>query len=86
MRTTVSILAGISILVVGFFGLQAQATNVKDAAVANGTNASAEAYNMTSGIFEGIGQAASPGIVWFGIAAIVLVGLGFLVVAGNSGR
>jgi len=81
-----AILGGISILVVGFFGLQEASIQTKDAAVTNGTNATQSAYNTTTGIIDGIGQAFAPGIVWFGIAAIILVALGFLVVAGKSGR
>jgi hypothetical protein len=86
MRATVGILGGISVLFVGFYGLQEQASQTQDAAVTNGTNASASAYNTTSAVFDGLGQAAGPGIVWMGVAAVILVALGFLVVAGNSGR
>jgi hypothetical protein len=86
MRATVGILGGISVLFVGFYGLQEQASQTQDAAVTNGTNASASAYNTTTEVFGGLGQAAGPGVVWMGIAAVILIALGFLVVAGNSGR
>lgn len=86
MRSTVAILGGISVLFVGFYGLSESAQQTKDVAVTNGTNATSSAYNATTGVFGGIGEAASGGIVWMGIAAIILVALGYLVVAGNSGR
>jgi len=86
MRSTVSILGGITVLFVGFYGLSEAASQSREHAVINGTNASASAYNSTTEVFGGIGQAASGGIVWMGIAAIILVALGFLVAAGNSGR
>lgn len=85
MRTVVSILGGISILFVGFFALAEAASQSKEAAVTNGTNASEAAWNMSTDVFGGLGQAAGPGIVWMGIAAIILVFLGFLVYAGQSG-
>jgi hypothetical protein len=73
-------------LVVGVFALSEQAQQVKDTAVTNGTNATESAYNTTTTVFEGVTQAAGPGIVWMGVAAVVLVALGFLVYAGSSGR
>lgn len=85
MRTVISILGGISMLVVGFFALSEMSTNVQETAL-NGTNGTQDAFNATNGVFEGIGQAAGPGVVWMGIAAVILVFLGFLVYAGRSGR
>lgn len=86
MRTSIAALGGIVILFVGFFGLSQQAQQVKDVAVTNGTNATSSSFNMTTNIFSGAGQAASGAVVWAGVAAVVLVALGYLVVAGNSGR
>lgn len=86
MRSLTAVLGGIVFVVIGFFGISTVASNTKDAAVQNGTNSTANAWNATTGVFDGIGQAAGPAIVWGGIAAIVLVALGFLVYAGQSGR
>lgn len=86
MRTSVAALGGIVVLFVGFFGLQEAASQSKDAAVTNGTNSTSAAWNTSTEVFGGIGQAMGPGVVWMGIAAVILVALGFLVVAGNSGR
>lgn len=86
MRVSVAILGGISILFVGFMAIAESASQSEDAAVTNGTNASEAAWNMADGVFGGLGQAAGPGIVWMGIAAIIIVCLGFLVYAGSSGR
>lgn len=86
MRASVGILGGISMLFVGFYGLSEMASQTEDPAVTNGTNATGSAFNTTSEVLGGIGQAASPAIVWMGVAAFILVALGFLVAAGNSGR
>jgi len=86
MRASIGILGGISILFIGFYGLSEQASQTRDAAVANGTNSSASAFNSTSAVFDGLGQAFAPGLVWMGVAAVILIALGFLLAAGNSGR
>jgi len=86
MRSLMAVLGGIVFLVIGVFSISTIANSTRDVAVQNGTNESAEAYNATTGVFEGITQTAGPAIVWGGIAAIVLVALGFLVYAGQSGR
>ena len=86
MRSSIGILGGISILFVGFYGLSEQAQQTEDVAVANGTNSTASAFNSTTEVFGGIGQAFGPGVVWMGIAAVILIVLGFLLAAGNSGR
>ena len=85
MRTIIGAMGGIVFLVVGFFSLQSLATSTQEQAL-NASNQSAEAYNVSTDVFGGIGQAAGPGIVWFGIAAVILVALGFLVYSGSSGR
>jgi len=72
-------------LFVGFIALSNAAQDVEPTAL-NGTNASATAYNTTEGIINGLGQAMSPAVVFGGVGAFVVVVLGYLVVAGNSGR
>lgn len=86
MRASIGILGGISILFIGFYGLSEQASQTKDVAVTNGTNSTASAFNSTTEVFGGLGQAFAPGLVWMGVAALILVALGFLLAAGNSGR
>jgi hypothetical protein len=86
MRSIIGILGGIVTLFVGYLGLSEAAQQSQDAAVTNGTNASASAYNATNAVVDGIGQAASPAVVWMGIGAIILVALAVLVTAGSSGR
>lgn len=86
MRTSVASLGAIVMLLVGFIGLGELASDTESVAVTNGTNATADSFNMTTEVFGGLGQAASGGIVWMGVAAVILVALGFLVLAGSSGR
>lgn len=86
MRASVGILGGITMLFVGFYGLSEASSQTRDVAVTNGTNASASAFNTTNEVIGGLGQVASPAVVWMGVAAFILVVLGFLVAAGNSGR
>lgn len=84
MRTSVATLGGIVVLFVGFFAIAEAADNSKDVAY-NGSNGSAAAYNMSEGVFHGIGTAAGPGVVWMGVAAFILVVCGFLVIASRNG-
>lgn len=86
MRSLMAVLGGIVFLVIGVFSISTIANSTKDVAIQNGTNESAEAYNATTGVLEGLTQTAGPAIVWMGVAAVVLVALGFLVYAGQSGR
>lgn len=83
IRTSVAGLMAISVLFVGVFAISESAQQSEDTAM-NASNSSADAWNLSVDIFGGIGQ-AGVGIVWFGIAAVILVALGFLIVAGQSG-
>lgn len=85
MRVSVALLGGITILFVGFYALNEGASQAHDPAVTNGTNESAAVYNTSVGIFDALGQAAGPGIIWAGVAAFILVALGFLVLANPGG-
>jgi len=86
MRSSVAILLSIVVLFVGVTAISGAAQDAQGPAVENGTNESAEAYNLTTDVFGGIVEASAPAVVWFGVAAFVVIALGFLVFAGNSGR
>jgi len=86
MRSTTAILGSIVMLFIGFFGLSYAAENVQTQAVTNGTNQSAAAYNTTTAITDGLGQAFAPAVVWMGVAAIILIALGYLVFATSGSR
>lgn len=86
MRVVVAVGMAVSMLVVGITALSESAQQTRDAAVVNGTNSSAMAWNTTTNVVDGLGQAAAPGVVWMGVAAIVLVALGILVSASGGGR
>lgn len=86
MRTTVAVALAVVILFVGIIGANSAAESTEDPAVTNGTNTSGDAWNFTTGIADGVGQAFGPGVVWMGVAAIVLGSLGVLLAAGRSGR
>lgn len=87
MRVSVAIFGGVTILLVGFFAMNEAANQAYDPAVVNGTNESAAVYNTSVSIFDALGQAAGPGVVWAGAAAFVLVALGLLVaVYAGGGR
>lgn len=85
MRASVGLLGGIVVLFVGIIGIGRSANLAYEPAVANGTAGSASAYNMSRGVFEGLGQAAAPSIVWGGVAAFVVLALAFLVIVGTRG-
>lgn len=81
IRTSVASLLSITVLFVGVFAVSESAQQHE-----SGINSSAaeNASNMADGVFNGLFQAGQ-GIVWFGVAAVVCVALGYLVVAGASG-
>jgi hypothetical protein len=78
---TVAVVAAISILFGGVIAISESAQQVQPTLNSTSANAS---YNMSVSVFTGVSQAGT-GVVWGGIAAIVLVALGILVVAGRSG-
>ena len=83
-------LAGVAIVIVivfiGLIAISTAAQQSKDAAVINGTNASADAWNATTDVTEGIGESAGTLLVYGGIGAALIVALGFAVKAAGSGR
>lgn len=81
MRTTVATLLSISVLFVGVIAISESAQQTKPTLNSSAANTS---YNVSVDVLTGLGQAGI-GIVWFGIAAVVLVSLGLLVVAGGTG-
>lgn len=86
MRASVAILLAIVMMFVMLTALGTQAGLTEDAAVQNGTDESAEAYNMTTQLYNGTGQALGPALAIGGVAAVVLIALGYLVKAGGRGR
>jgi len=84
MRASVALLlAGVfGFLMLTSLGMSAQQT--ESAAVDNGTQESAEAYNMTTQLYDSAGQAFGPALVWGGIASFVLIALAFLVGSGGG--
>jgi len=78
MRSVVGLLGGVVILFIGFQAFNQAAVNTRDTAVVNGTNSSAAAWNMTTGVLQGSGQAGS-GIVFAAVGGVVIVALGVLV-------
>ena len=84
-RSSVAILGGISMLFVGIIAVSMAAQSSESTAM-NGSQNAQDAYNATEGVFNGLGQAMGPGIVWMGVGAFVLISLGYLVYAAQSGR
>jgi hypothetical protein len=78
MRAVVGLLGGVVMLFIGFQAFNQAAVSTRDTAVVNGTNSSAAAWNMSTGVLQGAGQAGS-GIVWAAIGGVVLIALGILV-------
>lgn len=85
MRTTLAVLLAISILFVGVTAMSEAGQQSEDTAL-NSSNSSADAWNMSTDVYGGLGDAGSSALVYGGIGAIVLVSLGILVNAGGSGR
>jgi hypothetical protein len=85
MRMSIGLLGGVVVLFIGIVGIGRSADLAYEPAVVNGSNSSAAAYNMSQGVFEGVGAVASPAIVWAGVAAFVVLSLGLLVAVGSGG-
>jgi len=82
MRTSVAALLAIPVFFLGITAISESAQQTQPALNSTSANAS---YNLSVGVYEGIGQAGASSIPWFGVGAVVLVALGVLVVAGASG-
>lgn len=85
MRTTVAVMVSTSVLVVGLFAISEAAQQSEQPAIDAG-GASQDAWNTSVDVYGGLLGGGGEGIVWFGIAAIVLVALGLLVAASGGGR
>jgi hypothetical protein len=83
MRTVVAALGGIVILFVGVFAMSESAQQAQPAL---NTTAANESYAAAEQVFGGVAGSGGQAVVWGGIAAVVLIGLGFLLMAGRSGR
>lgn len=83
MRVTVAVGAAVPMLMVGIIAISQSAQEAESSINSTAAN---ESYAAAEGVFGGVAMAASDAVVLFGIAAIVLVGLGLLVTAGRSGR
>lgn len=81
IRTSVASVISVSVLFAGVYAISESAQQHE-----SGINSSSaqNASDMAEGVFSGASQAGT-GVVWFGVAAIVVVALGLLVVAGASG-
>lgn len=83
MRVSVAVMLAISMLFVGLTAISESAQQAKPALDSTSAN---ESYDLATGVYGGAMQGGSEAIVWFGIAAIVLVALGLLVGASGGGR
>lgn len=86
MRATGAILIVIGTLALGFVAISFQARSVRDTAVTNGTDASAAAYNATTGIVQTTAQTLTPALLYGGLAVLALLGVGLLATYGLGGR
>lgn len=85
MRATVGILLAIVVLFGGFVAISYAGQSAEETAL-NGTNASADAFNFTTELYNVTGQVVGPGLVWLGIGAVILIAAAYLVYAAQAGR
>lgn len=85
MRATVAIVLAIVMLFLGFNALGMQSQDVRPD-MANSTNTTTDAYNVTNNVFQGVGTAASTGLAWLGVGGILALGMGVLLGAWGGGR
>lgn len=85
VRSTLGILGAITMLFIGLIAISTAAQQSESVAM-NSTNGGAEAWNATTGVVEGVGQAAGPAVVYGGVAAVILIALGLLYVSTAGAR
>lgn len=86
MRSSVAALGSIVLLVVGIFAISTQADISRPTALNSTANGSSAAFNTTQGVFEGVTNAAGPGVVYAGVGAFILVSCGLLIVVYGGAR
>lgn len=86
MRTIGGILIGTVMLFVGLFSLSYQSQSV-ESTVNNSTSPNADpAFETSNQLFQGLFDGLGTSIVWIGVAAIILVSLGFLAYSLGGSR
>lgn len=85
VRSTLGILGGITMLFIGVIAVS-QAAQQSESTAMNSTNGGAAAWNATTGVVEGLGQAAGPAVVYGGVAAVILIACGLLYAATAGAR
>lgn len=84
MRTIVAIATSLSMLLAGVWAISEQAQRFNPT---NDTSASTNAtYDLGADLFDGLFSVGGKGMIWLGVAAIVLVSMGLLVAASSGGR
>lgn len=81
LRVSLAALLAIPLLFIGVIAMSESAQQVEPTLNSTSANTS---YSVAEQVFNGV-STAGIGIVWFGIAAVVVVALGFVVFAGQSG-
>lgn len=79
LRAMLAVGLVVSVLFVGVTAIS-QSAQQHDAT----TNAGNESAALADGVYDGLGQAAGPALVFGGIAAVIVVALGILLSAGRS--
>lgn len=83
MRSIIALAGGAGGLLLGLWAISLQAQAVEPTLNSSAANAT---YNVSISVYEGVGTAGGTAVVWFGVAAVVLVACGVLVKAARGGR
>lgn len=84
MRTIAAISMMITMVLVGVWAISEQAQRFNPDG--NTSSSANETYNLSVDVFGGFLNTAGSGMIWFGVAAIVLVACGLLLAASQGGR
>lgn len=85
MRASIAIMLSIALMFVMITAVGIQADETESAATSDGQQ-SEDAWQFSTDLFDGVGQAAGPAMAFGGVAAFVLIALGVAVKAGGRGR
>lgn len=82
MRVIVGVAAALSMLFIAVSALSQQSQSAADATNTESANAT---YDTVNGVIEGVTHGGGEALIWFGVAAIVLVACGLLIAAAAGG-
>lgn len=81
MRSSVAVLTTLTVILVGVVAISTQANQVDPPADSTAN----ESYTVAVETYGSVLSTGGPGIVWFGVTAVILIAAGYLVAVASRG-